>query len=305
MLLLIILMSVHTQDSFAEDRISADIGCKQVASEEARSKETRTEEAKTEETKSEEIKSEATSESAQESEVDPEAEAIEKYGYYKGVNAKNIPVFTYHKVVDKDRGRSSLVITKKALSRQLKYLYDNDYRTINCEEFYLWYKKKIKLPPKTVMITFDDGHRGVVEYALPLLKKYDLKATTFIIGASTYNSKENSISYKQWRKLKDTQTNLEFQSHTYALHRRDKVNSSYTRIKKDALRQKKVYGFEYLAYPFGINTAAMRKAYADTGIKLAFAYGSEGYATRKQNIYQIKRVKVYGSSFDSFKKWLK
>ena len=239
-------------------------------------------------------------------ELSEEEKAIEKYGYYKGKNAKKIPVLTYHVVAsDNEAARmsSSLIIAQSKFDRQMKWLHKRNYRTVNCDEFYLWYKGKIKLPPKTVMITFDDGYPGVVKYGLPVLKKYKMKGTFFIVGKLCRES-SNMVSYKQIKKLSKSQDLLEFQSHTYNLHTRTKALSGYATVKKDAKKQKKLYGFEYLAYPYGYNNSGMRRAYKDTGIKLAFTYGNDTYATRKQDIYRIERIKIYANgSMDDFKSW--
>ena len=50
----------------------------------------------------------------------------------------------------------------------------------------------------------------------------------------------------------------------------------------------------------------MRKAYAESGIKVAFTYGKNGYATKKQNILQIRRIKVNArEGFGKFTRWFK
>ena len=244
--------------------------------------------------------------------LDPEAAKIEKYGYYHGKNASRIPVLTYHMVVsDKQKKkakyrRSSLAVSQSTFEKHVKYLVNNGYRTINCDEFYLWYKGKINLPPKSVLITFDDGNIGVATYALPILKKYDVKATTFIVGSRTAKNKKNTIGYNQMMNLRASQDNLEFQSHTYNLHKKFSKKGEYQKVIKDAAKQKEMYGFEYLAYPYGRNTAGMRAAYADSGIKMAFTYGKNGYATRSQNIFKIRRIKVDArKSFKQFKKWVR
>lgn len=238
--------------------------------------------------------------------ADKQAQAIEKYGHYKGKNAKKIPIITYHNVTS-DRvaasSHSSLVIGQSEFEQQMKWLRKNHYRTINCEEFYLWYKGKIKLPPKSVLVTFDDGYAGVVKYALPVMKKQKTKGTCFVVGKDALIG-DDRVTRKQIKKLSKSQDLLEFQSHTYDLHRRSRSWSGYSRIKKDALRQKKLYGFEYLAYPFGTNTKRMRKAYKDAGIKMAFTYGNDKYATRKQNIYKIERIKISANRpMSEFRRW--
>lgn len=244
--------------------------------------------------------------------VDPDAEAVKKYGYYKGKDTKRIPVLTYHMVVSnskKSSGKyrnSSLAVSRSTFDKQMKWLHKRGYRSINCEEFYLWYKGKIKLPPKSVLITFDDGAIGVATQALPVLKKYKMKGTSFIVGSRTYNNKRGTIKFKQLKKLRESQDYLEFQSHTYNLHKHFSKKGDYQKVLKDAAKQKKMYGFEYLAYPYGRNTAGMRKAYAESGIKVAFTYGHNGYATKKQNILKIRRIKVNAREpFSKFTRWFR
>ena len=241
-----------------------------------------------------------------------EAQAIKKYGYYKGKNATRIPVITYHNVVsDQDKKKSeyrysSLVVSRSQFFEQMKWLHDRNYRTISCEEFYLWYKGKIKLPPKTVLITFDDGYTGVGKHAMPILQRFNMKGTCFVIGINTASGKHDSIKCKYVFKLSKQQKNLEFQSHTFHLHTPEASRSGYKAVYYDSLKMKKVYGFEYVAYPFGRNNKSMRKAYKDTGMKLAFTYGDSDYATRWQDIYQIRRIKIYGNrSLSDFTKWFK
>ena len=237
--------------------------------------------------------------------------AILKYGTYTGVNASRIPVITYHNVVTdkqkrsgKNRG-SSIVISASKFDKQMYWLRKNGYRTISCEEFYLWYTGRIRLPKKSVLITLDDGLAGVADNAYPILRKYDLKATCFVIGARTLGNKRRYISYGRMKQIQEEYPNLEFQSHTYNLHRFYSSKGSYAKVLNDANRQKAVYGFEYLAYPYGKFTRQMVSAYRDAGIKLAFTYGhyGSGYAKRNQNIYKIKRIKIYGDgSMAEFKK---
>lgn len=241
-----------------------------------------------------------------------DAAAIAKYGTYKGKNAKRIPVITYHKVVtDKQKKsskyrRSSLAVSKSTFNKQMKWLHNKGYRTINCEEFYLWHEGKIKLPKKSVLITFDDGHKGVVDNALPVLKKYGMKGTSFIIGKNTYTNKKGAIKYNKLLQVQKEYPDLEFQSHTYNLHRFFPAKGDYKVVLKDAEKQKKIYGFEFLAYPYGRDTKGMIKAYKESGIRMAFDYGDFGYATRKQNLYKIRRIKIRGGdSLAAFRKWFR
>ena len=242
--------------------------------------------------------------------TDKTVDPARKYPKYKGKNAKKIAVLTYHMVVSNGKKassryrNSSLAVSQSTFDRQMKWLKKHGYRTICCEELYLWHEGKLKLPKKSVLITFDDGASGVVNYALPILKKYKMKGTTFIVGKRTVNNEKGTISYKKYKKTKKNQKYLEFQSHTYGLHHSVSKSGAYKKVKKDIKKQNKYFDFEYLAYPYGYYNSGMIKAYKESNIKMAFTYGHNGYATRDQSLYKIRRIKVNANeSFSKFTRW--
>lgn len=229
-------------------------------------------------------------------------------------NSIRIPVITYHKIVsnwDKQKleNRHDLIaLPKSKFKIQMKYLKKKGYKTLNCTELYLWYLGKIKLPKKSVLITFDDGTIGQEKYAMPILNKLNMKGTSFIIGNWTYNNAKGFINYSRIPELKKLYPNHDFQSHTFDLHIHFKkdMNDIYNITFNDAVKQNHYFNFTYLAYPFGHFSSEMVKAYKDFGIKMAFTYGENGYANRTQNIYKIRRIKIYSNEdFSKFISWFK
>lgn len=236
---------------------------------------------------------------------------VNKYAYYKNKNASKIPVITYHKIVS-DKAKKSKkykhdkwAVSQSNFNKQMAWLHKKHYRTINCDEFYLWRRGRIKLPKRSVLITIDDGNAEAIERAYPVLKKYNMKATAFIVGRSPHRGlKCGNISMERMQEIQEKYPRFEFQSHTYNLHVRKAVKYGYKTFMKDAAKQREVYGFEYLAYPYGKKTDAMIKAYKNSGIRMAFSFGDYGFATRKQNIYKIKRIAIFGNtSMRKFKRW--
>jgi len=169
--------------------------------------------------------------------------------------------------------------------------------------------KKINIvPKKSVLITFDDGTIEQEKYAMPILNKLSMKGTSFILGKRTYNNDKGYINYKRMPLLKKLYPNYDFQSHTFDLHFRLKKNKKdiYNISFNDAVKQNLYFNFTYLAYPYGRFTSEMIKAYKDVGIKMAFIYGKNGYANRTQNIYMIRRIKIYSDEdFYKFTSWFK
>ncbi len=133
-----------------------------------------------------------------------------------------VPILTYHHVAE---GASSTVISPEMLESHFAALREAGYQAVFLSQLrdYVFYGTE--LPEKPVVITFDDGYLSNCTEALPLLEKYDLKATIFIIGVSfgkdTYKDTENAITphfgtAEAWEML--TSGRIEFGSHTYDLH---------------------------------------------------------------------------------------
>jgi peptidoglycan/xylan/chitin deacetylase (PgdA/CDA1 family) len=69
-------------------------------------------------------------------------------------------------------------ITENEFDTHMRYLVDQGYRTIFLKD---WIQRHLKPDAKTIAITFDDGFVDNWVYAFPILKKYGLKATIFVI----------------------------------------------------------------------------------------------------------------------------
>ena len=103
---------------------------------------------------------------------------IDSYKYEPQENCEKIPVLTYHRIVnDWEKKKviyrhSSLALSRSIFKMEMKYLKKKRYKTLNCKELFLWHEGKIKLPKKSVLITFDGGSIGQEKYAMPILNKY-------------------------------------------------------------------------------------------------------------------------------------
>lgn len=99
-----------------------------------------------------------------------------------------IPVFLFH------------TINPKIFENQLQYIVTNGYTTLSIEEFVSIIKEKEKLKSKCVLLTIDDARTSFWKYGFPLLKKYNLKATLFIIPGLTIESKKRFNLEDVWNK---------------------------------------------------------------------------------------------------------
>lgn len=108
----------------------------------------------------------------------------------------HIPILLYHYieyVTDKrDTIRQSLVVIPSVFEQQVKTLKDAGYTFITSADYGSILNGKGTLPEKPVIITIDDGHWDLATDILPILKKYNVKATAYIVpgllGGSDYLS---------------------------------------------------------------------------------------------------------------------
>ena len=92
-------------------------------------------------------------------------------------------VLTYHRVVDPDaatHGSPTVVsATPAAFDRQMRHLARR-YRVVSAEEVLDAVATGRPLPPRAVLVTFDDAYRDFGEVAWPILRRHRLSATLFV-----------------------------------------------------------------------------------------------------------------------------
>ena len=230
---------------------------------------------------------------------------------YDSGRADKIPILTFHRIVS-DENKKNQYSTNQWVSsvvdfeKQMKFLYDNGYRTISIQEFEKWYDKRIELPNKVVMLTFDDGDYELYYVVLPILKKYNFKATAFIIGSLVEDITEPfhdkgiyTIGRDKINEISKVYPNLQFQSHSYNLHYVNENGEKaaqfldYDALNKD-FKENRKFGFNYIAYPYGKITKDFIEAAKNNDIKLAFGFDKYVCATRDSYRYAIPRIKING-----------
>jgi peptidoglycan/xylan/chitin deacetylase (PgdA/CDA1 family) len=66
---------------------------------------------------------------------------------------------------------------------QMQYLKDNGFTPISVEQLLNFWDRGTPLPPKPVLLTFDDGFKSVYEKAFPVLKRFNYPGVLFLISS--------------------------------------------------------------------------------------------------------------------------
>lgn len=206
---------------------------------------------------------------------------------------QRIPVLNYHFFYDPTIGETCnevICLTKQKFEEHLIYYRDNGFKTLTISEFVRWYNGEIDLPPKSVLLTVDDGAMGTGKHngnhLIPLLEKYDMYATLFLITG--WWDVSNYIS-----------PNLDIQSHTFDMHNKGPcgegqlVCANYETAKTDLQKSLDIIGRkESFCYPFYQYDNEAINAVRDLGFQVAFG-GGNVKASRSSNRYIIPRYPIY------------
>ena len=92
-------------------------------------------------------------------------------------------VLMYHAVVrSTDRGRVDprMAISVRAFERQMRFLSCHR-RVISMSALVDQLKRGVRIAPGTVVITFDDGYRSLLDIVAPILHRYNLPAIAYLL----------------------------------------------------------------------------------------------------------------------------
>ena len=94
-----------------------------------------------------------------------------------------LQVLTYHRIDEPqsnpDLTPSTLSATPAMFRRQMEHLSAH-YRVVSLAEVIAAHRGKVRLPPRAVLITFDDAYQDFAEHAWPVLRRLGLPATLFV-----------------------------------------------------------------------------------------------------------------------------
>jgi peptidoglycan/xylan/chitin deacetylase (PgdA/CDA1 family) len=224
-----------------------------------------------------------------------------------------LPILMYHNVTPNDDKSIGLTISTKKFEAELKYIVDNGYTSYFVSEIC----NKTEISQKSLIITFDDVTENQLLYALPLLKKYTVKATFFIpfsyVGKSDlWNDGSEKIMTIEQLKSLDPDF-IELGHHSY-FHRKydtltseeiqDDFDKSFEFIAKNDLKVYPVLAYPYGNFPKkGNKKTEFIQLLKKNNIKMAFRIGNRVNKFPFKNKFEIQRIDMKGQDSLFTFKW--
>jgi peptidoglycan/xylan/chitin deacetylase (PgdA/CDA1 family) len=148
-------------------------------------------------------------------------------------NASEFHALSYHDVFANPENAAtadSLSVSVDDLVRQFSWLRDNNYRVVSMSDVIAARSGGAALPPKAVLLTFDDGYASFHTHVLPLLKLFKYPATLAVVAGWIEAPISTTIEYESdridpakfmtWSQVRDCVDSglVEIASHTFNLH---------------------------------------------------------------------------------------
>ena len=222
---------------------------------------------------------------------------------FKEPNRKNIniPILLYHDFVKKvpaqDPDNFQYINTPESFEENIKTLLKNNYTFLSFKDLNDAYNNKMKLPKKPILITLDDGYYSNYKYVFPILKKYNVKASIFIV-TDNIGKIVNGKKYLTWKQCKMMQDSnlVEIFSHSKkhvfynrlpVSELRNDVDQSYQEIEKHLGKQE----LKVFAYPYGAYTNESVLVLRLNGINMqVYDIGINNFKNFNKNY--IKRINI-------------
>ena len=176
------------------------------------------------------------------------------------------PIIAYHKISDKKEAGLTTV-SPAVFEKQIRWLAEAGYETLTFKHL----QRIVRLPEKSLIITFDDGYECIQRHALPVLTAYGFTAVVYII--TDYTGRTNTweaVGWQQKHQHLDTRQikeihHLGFEIGSHGKTHRFLAALSDGEILEEATQSRKyledLTGDEIISfcYPYGRSTRRVRK----------------------------------------------
>jgi peptidoglycan/xylan/chitin deacetylase (PgdA/CDA1 family) len=213
-----------------------------------------------------------------------------------------------------------VTVTPGVFEDQMKYIRDSGYRTLSIDEFVLYLSGSLTVEEKAVVVTFDDGWLDNYIYALPVIKKYHIKAAIFVVTDRVERASEgvtalslpiptHGESKELIKRGKEEQVTLtwglmhemaetglvEFYSHTRSHRKCDRLSKEELipelEESKKVIEERLRRPCPYLCWPYGKYGSTAAEVAKEAGYKALFTT-SHGVMVPGSDPFAIKRIVV-------------
>ena len=236
--------------------------------------------------------------------------SIRRNGY------KKVAILTYHRFVPGNRKCNLLSVSAASFRSQLEYLRKNGYTVVSFSDLADFIEGKGPMPPKSVILSIDDGYKSVYQVAYPVLREFGYKATAFV-----YTDFVGAQAAMNWAEMKEVTASglIDIQPHSkthtnLTLRQDGESEAAYSkRILEEvkhptrAIRKNLKIPIHTFAFPYGAENDTVLAALKAEGFRLGATVTAGGnpvfahpLALRRSQVYCGDDLVAFAKRLDVF-----
>jgi peptidoglycan/xylan/chitin deacetylase (PgdA/CDA1 family) len=185
-----------------------------------------------------------------------------------------VPILIYHSIrpyIHSDtKGARRWIATPETLESELSWLRENGYTSVTFDALAARVTSDAPLPPRPVIISFDDDWQSQYDNAVPLLRKYGFTATFFVWVRAV--GRAHHMTWNEIRELDAEGMEIGCHTLTHLILTRLKSDDQLRHeivAAKDMIEARIGHPVTSLAYPFGQYDERVVAAARDAGFTTA------------------------------------
>lgn len=211
---------------------------------------------------------------------------------------EQIPILTYHKVALR-REMGINVVSPQRFRQHISFLYEAGFRSITFWDLL----NEPELPPKAVILTFDDAYESIYQHAFPILQEFSFQGVVFVISGfiGCRNRWDINLGGIHFRHMSEEQlreieqAGWEIGVHGTTHRALTMLNGAQLeqeiRVSRCTLEKISSKPLVSIAYPFGMHNPQVRRVAGEA----AFRFGCKSIrgTNSTADLLQLRRIPVY------------
>lgn len=192
----------------------------------------------------------------------------------------SIPILMYHSISSPYYASARFKVCNvppEAFREHMLHLVAEEYTTLTVSQFVRMLRGEATLPPRPVLLTFDDAYADFWTNAFPVLKLLGLSATLYVptafVGSTSrwlYREQEDARPMLNWAQLAAiSAAGIECGAHSHTHRQLDTLGPTDVRVEitqsKRILEERLNEPVSSFAYPFGYYSATVRELVHEAG----------------------------------------
>jgi peptidoglycan/xylan/chitin deacetylase (PgdA/CDA1 family) len=211
-----------------------------------------------------------------------------------------VPILMYHRIAvlqgDEAQVTRDLTVEPPEFGLQMQWLVDNGYTSISQRQLYDALMEGAELPERPVLITFDDGYRGIARIAAPIMGRVGLTGTAYVITDRIAEDRDTAPQWLTWSMLRRLERRgWDIGSHTVSHREIPSLDreSALEQLRGSRFRLEKELGHpvQWFCYPAGRVSPEAVELVREAGYVLAVTT-EQGTLQSASDPLRLTRVRV-------------